>query len=965
MNTQAQNTKKEYIKKELYVNATDTLRQDLRNDMYSISQEIDADNIETIQDLNNDGLGIAFSAISPLNFQTYMADRKLLSKDNYKFPAILQGGALKSWKNVPSQLLSENFFSRRPLLIPFSEQHIGFFSNIKHKDLIYNTLELLGLKAITALPDALAQCIIIDKNGSGNNFPHILTFDKKITNKVMTEEAEIERILFELKQSITSIAQSITQKQYTSIEQYNNNTDEIPQPYKFLFIADFPHGFTKRAMDNLNAILSNGAQSGIYVFMTISLRSRDGLSQSIGGNLRLEDIAKNMTIFEVEENSMHDYTKQGLLNKNVMLAHTPLRDSKGIKALYNNTYKIDFEKFNADLVQDIISDLNKRIEGINIKPIINILKTLPQNKEDYWTRSASKGLCTPFAKAGIENIYLSLGVNNYGEDEATYHGLIVGATGSGKTVALHDIILQTAIHYSPEEVEFWLLDYKEGTEFAAYKDFPYVKILSMESEIEFGHQVLKKAIDEIERRGDLFKQMQVNNLQGYNEKINILNKESSSKLKILPRIVIVIDEFQNLFPNLPRITSITNERMDDALRRGRSFGVNIILATQTLLGINMDQSLMSNLQLRIALKMADKDIPKVFSENNLAPRTLRDPGQGIYNRSGGVEGENVFFQAYYADMKAISTIQENILSLMQERYSPEEYQDFFKNRFIYNGDTPANISNNSTIKQPLNTFSPYIGESSGLQLDHLKLQFKSEYADNLLMVGNNILHASSIFGYILDQLANCKKESSIYFGAYYSTLQNTFEARIQDKIKNQKTAHPNTQLAFLTNVNTEGYIQELSDELDRRKEALSVATDQKDEKRKHKSIFFMLFFADGMNILRAGYSADETQKLKKKQLFKIIELGPELGIHTCLFISDYRKVVDFDLNSKLGDFKKKIVLKGGTGNTKIFGDDSTYQESSSKNVAMYSSGGSDADTQKFKPYIDATLKKVIEHAENR
>jgi DNA segregation ATPase FtsK/SpoIIIE, S-DNA-T family len=108
------------------------------------------------------------------------------------------------------------------------------------------------------------------------------------------------------------------------------------------------------------------------------------------------------------------------------------------------------------------------------------------------------------------------------------------------------------MQYSPDELELYLLDYKEGVEFQIYVDpnrsetqnhsseldetraLPHAKVISIESDREFGLSVLQAIQKEIETRGQLFKDIGVSELKDYRQKTN----------KQIPRVLVVIDEFQ-------------------------------------------------------------------------------------------------------------------------------------------------------------------------------------------------------------------------------------------------------------------------------------------------------------------------------------------------------------------------------------------------------------------------------------
>src|SRR6202042_3879397 len=85
-----------------------------------------------------------------------------------------------------------------------------------------------------------------------------------------------------------------------------------------------------------------------------------------------------------------------------------------------------------------------------------------------------------------------------------HNGLVGGDVRMGKTNLLHVLITQLALKYPPEELEFYLLDFKE-VEFDAYltHKLPHAKAMSSRTDREFGLSMLRRFHDEIERRGRL------------------------------------------------------------------------------------------------------------------------------------------------------------------------------------------------------------------------------------------------------------------------------------------------------------------------------------------------------------------------------------------------------------------------------------------------------------------------------
>jgi hypothetical protein len=909
------------IKNELNDNASAIVAAKVKNDMTVIENNMSQLSDSVISELSKT---VALSSLLPLNPERMKGERITLDRKNYSFPSFISLGSIVNWHSTPSKIIGDEVYkSKLPFLLPIENNGIGFFSNVKFKNEITSALELSGLKIISGLPTGMAKVSIIDKNGSGQNFPTLLMLHNKYTDgKVLVEDNEIESELLAIKNSLTIITSSITSNGFTSIEDYNKNTEEIPQPYRLLFIANFPAGFSKKSCEALVAIMESGPSVGIYTFTTFTTDPKFGVNQTISGSIPLTEFLKNITMFEFQ-NKPHEYTRKGYIKHNVNIFSSPIINDAEYKKFYNSTFKIDFEIQNHSTIMAAIVVLNESIKDVNLRPVIDILKTIPKN---LWTENAGRGVCAPFAKNGIENIFLSLGVNEHGEDEGTHHGIIGGSTGSGKTVTLHDMILHICMRYSPKEVNFWLLDYKEGTEFATYKNFPYIQILSMESEIEFGQEVLLRAIKLMEDRGALFKAFGVANLNSYNQKVTEENK--------LPRIIIIIDEFQALFPRKAQVTAITNERIDRILRLGRSFGVNLLLSTQTLKGIEMDPQLLSNMPLRIGLKMDEKDSVKLFGDNNSAPKFIQYPGEGIYNKSYGNSTSNVNFQAFFSPGDSVDKIKEMLVAKIATDLDEKAVTALYKSRFVYNGDMPGAIENNLL----LDTLTPnkfYIGEPAGLNTEHSYFNFYRDFGDNLLIVGMDIEKASSISYYMTQQLLSVGN-AHIYFGSFNSSFKTLF-SEFED----------NDRMTMFDNANADLIVDELYTIFKERKIM------ENDELAMQNEILMFNFFIDNSKLFTTVSHQKDSPMSRLKE---IIYEGPEYGMHIGVYGTGFSALMNADMSRDIEKFKKKIILRGGNS-LKVLGEDGIDTVfSASVHVAIGVSGIIGEKPFKFKPYIKSGLE---------
>src|SRR5207244_3325626 len=159
------------------------------------------------------------------------------------------------------------------------------------------------------------------------------------------------------------------------------------------------------------------------------------------------------------------------------------------------------------------------------------------------------------------------------------HVLISGKTGSGKSTLLNALITNLAMYYSPDELEFYLIDFKKGVEFKAYAacKLPHARVIAIESEREFGMSVLERLDQELKRRGDLFRKAGVQDLRAYRNAFEAgplagtkPGPGASMDVQLMPRVLLIIDEFQEFFTTDDRIAHDAALLLDRLVRQGRA-----------------------------------------------------------------------------------------------------------------------------------------------------------------------------------------------------------------------------------------------------------------------------------------------------------------------------------------------------------------------------------------------------------
>ncbi|WP_082797423.1 DNA translocase FtsK [Neobacillus drentensis] len=151
------------------------------------------------------------------------------------------------------------------------------------------------------------------------------------------------------------------------------------------------------------------------------------------------------------------------------------------------------------------------------------------------------------------------------------HGLIAGATGSGKSVCINTILVSLLFKASPEDLKLLLIDPKM-VELAPYNRIPHL-VSPVITDVKAATAALKWAVEEMERRYELFAHTGVRDINRFNE-LAIKHKQYSDKL---PFIVIVIDELADLMMMSP---ADVEEAICRIAQKARACGIHLIVATQ-------------------------------------------------------------------------------------------------------------------------------------------------------------------------------------------------------------------------------------------------------------------------------------------------------------------------------------------------------------------------------------------------
>ena len=260
--------------------------------------------------------------------------------------------------------------------------------------------------------------------------------------------------------------------------------------------------------------------------------------------------------------------------------------------------------------------------------------TEPAAPETWWTADSTNIVSAPIGRLGGSGaLCLSF------DSQLSSSALIAGRPGSGKTSLLHAFVTSLAMLYSPSELELYLLDFKEGVEFMTYvtERLPHARVVAVEAEREFGVAVLNSLQSELERRGELFR------ATGGDQAGLVTYRQMTSER--LPRIVLIIDEFQKLFEVEDKLSDAAARVLDNLVRQGRGFGIHAVLASQTLQNLGaLGRHTVNLIPIRIALQCGEAESRVILGEDNGDAQLLSRPGEAIFNPKGGAQASNSRFQ---------------------------------------------------------------------------------------------------------------------------------------------------------------------------------------------------------------------------------------------------------------------------------------------------------------------------------
>jgi DNA segregation ATPase FtsK/SpoIIIE, S-DNA-T family len=250
----------------------------------------------------------------------------------------------------------------------------------------------------------------------------------------------------------------------------------------------------------------------------------------------------------------------------------------------------------------------------------------------YWEESSAERVTAIIGRAGYQPVEITVG----DEREQRHNILVSGAVGQGKSNLLMVLVHSWAARYAPQELELYLLDFKDGVTLYPLAPhpgqegwLPHARVLGLESDRAYGAAVLKYLVEEFERRAVI--------IRPYGD--NITRYRQAQPTAHMPRIILVIDEFQVLFEDDDELARTALLNLERLAKKGRAYGINLVLASQTLSGItamlSKQDGIFAQFPIRLALKNSAGESRAVLDQHNAEAARLRYRGELIVNADFG------------------------------------------------------------------------------------------------------------------------------------------------------------------------------------------------------------------------------------------------------------------------------------------------------------------------------------------
>ena len=386
-----------------------------------------------------------------------------------------------------------------------------------------------------------------------------------------------------------------------------------------------------------------------------------------------------------------------------------------------------FDPQNADDLISVSRHVASAVANAQVEPVAF---SEVQPLDAPWSQSSRDGISFAVGTYGMSTIEVTLG----DELNQRHNALITGAVGQGKSNLISVVVHSLCQRYSPSEVEFYMLDFKEGVTLQAFAPdpstgsfLPHARVLGLDADREYGVNVLRHLFTIYRQRMATFKAAGVQNIRQY----RLANPEA-----VMPRIVVVIDEFQMLFADQDTIATTASDLIIKGARLFRACGIHFILASQTIgsggmLGGTTGQALFAQIPVRLALKNSLAESHATLGLKNDAASHIRSR-EAIVNLDYGELSSNRKTTIAYADDAILAELRTAWWQQAQGTVTPPE---------VFEGERRLRLGDDARVLTNLQSRHAMLGRRITVGAAPLAAEFSTDVGRNLALFGTGPGHA--------------------------------------------------------------------------------------------------------------------------------------------------------------------------------------------------------------------------------
>ncbi|HET9893935.1 MAG TPA: FtsK/SpoIIIE domain-containing protein [Streptosporangiaceae bacterium] len=479
--------------------------------------------------------------------------------------------------------------------------------------------------------------------GTTAPFTALRQVSDELVPPTLASPEELRGLLDELSRDIRRISE-LYEGVPTTLGEFRREARQPIERYRLILLLDYPTGFDDRTHGLLRTLMRTGPVCGIsfVVHHDINMaRSNEALA---------DELYPLASVIRLGEPSTVD-------------------GFDGLAAETGNAPGLS-------IIEPAIDALRERAKDA-AAPKISFSELHPKPSE-YWQESSVERVAAIIGRCGHQPVEITIG----DEREQRHNILVSGAVGQGKSNLLLVLIHSWAARYPPRELDLYLLDFKDGVTLyplAPHPDqegwLPHARVLGLESDRSYGAAVLQHLVDEFERRAEI--------IRPYGD--NLTRYRKARPAAHMPRIIVIVDEFQVLFEEDDDLASGALLNLERLARKGRAYGIHLVLASQTLSGItamlSKQDGIFAQFPIRLALKNSAGESRAVLDQHNSEAARLRYRGELIVNTDFGQVEANRRAVVALADPLELAALRVSLWRLSVSPVPPA----------VFNGGSAADL----------------------------------------------------------------------------------------------------------------------------------------------------------------------------------------------------------------------------------------------------------------------------------